>query len=229
MLTRSLPFCAGCCCAALLAVDYACAEDWVVRKQDDDLDITVQVRATDNGFGEFRAVTRVTSTLSAFIALFRDVEHMPEWVDSTASVETLARPTPGEDYSYTVIDLPWPLRDRDTVLHTQVSQDAETLAMTFDITGLPDYVPENKEYIRIPMVDSTWTFTPIGGGRVEVEFRASANLGGMMARGPMKKIQNRLLWESPYKTLVALRERIVADRYQSQRSDVIQESDGSRG
>jgi START domain len=229
MLTRSLPFRAGCCCAALLAADFACAEDWNLRKEDTDRDITVQVRPTDDGFGEFRAVTRVTSSLSAFVALFRDVEHMPEWVDSTARVESLARPTPGEDYSYTVIHLPWPLKDRDTVLHTRVSQNTETLAMTFDINGLPDYVPESKDYIRMPMVDATWTFTPIGSGRIEVEFRARANLGGMMARGPLKKMQNRLLWESPYKTLVALRDRITADRYQSQRFDLIQEPDESRG
>lgn len=199
----------------LLCLAPARAEPWSLRKQDDELGVTVWDRTTPDGYREFRGVTQVQSRLSGIVALFRDTERMPEWLYRTKRVETLSWVSDLETYASTVISMPWPFRDRDAVLHVELSQDPETLAVVLVASAEPDFTPEIDGYVRMPVVESTWRFTPLTEGRVEIEFSGHADPGGHLSNGLLNRFQSQLVWQSPYRSLRALHEVIADPSYQA--------------
>ena len=199
----------------LLCLGPARAEQWSLRKQDQELGVAVWDRETPEGYREFRGVTRVRSRLSALVALFRDTERMPEWLYRTQHVETLSWVSELETYASTTISMPWPFRDRDAVLHVQLSQDPESFAVRLVASAAPDFMPEIDGYVRMPVVHSTWRFTPLTDGRVEVEFSGYADPGGQLSKGLLNRFQANLVWQSPYRSLRALHQVIADPRYQA--------------
>jgi hypothetical protein len=213
---------------ALLAPAFASAEEWNLRRHDEDHDIVVHQRTTDDGHREFRGITHVHTRLSGVIALFRDYARMPEWIYRTAEVRVLEIVNESENYAYTINAMPWPFKDRDAVVRARIRQDPETLAITLQAGSEPDYLPVDERYIRMPMLRSTWRFTPMPDGRTQIEFRGYADPGGQLSSGLVEKFQALLAWQAPYKTLRAMQEIIGDTKYQTADVDFIVEPDGAR-
>lgn len=191
------------------------SEGWALRRQDPELGVDVYDRETPLGYREFRGVTHVRSTLGAFVALFRDTERMPEWLYRAEHVATLEEVSPTETYAYTRIRMPWPFRDRDSVVHVVLEQHPDTLALTLRASATPDYLPETRGYIRMPVIESLWRFTPLDDGRVRVEFSGYADPGGRLSSGLLATFQSKLVWQSPYHSLRDLHRVIDDPRYQT--------------
>jgi hypothetical protein len=198
-------------------------EDWTLRRQDVELDVTVHDRSTPDGYREFRGVTHVQSRLSAFVALLHDSARMPEWLYRAERVETIEEVSATENYSYAVISLPWPFRDRDSIVHAVMKQDPVTQELTLRATAVPDYLPSVKGYIRMPLIESMWRFTPLADGRTRVEFSGYADPGGKLSSGLLATFQSKLIWQSPYNTLRNLHKVIAAPRYQAAEYAYIEE------
>ena len=65
------------------------SDDWILSKRDVKRDIEVFRRITPEGFQEVRIVTHVNSRMSAFVALFRDVDSMPACVHRASLVRII--------------------------------------------------------------------------------------------------------------------------------------------
>jgi hypothetical protein len=211
--------------AALLLLRWPCAaaSDWELRVDDRQAGIEVFSRINERGYPEFRAVTKIRSTLGAFVAMFKDVDNMPNWVHRTRKVEKLKEVSEKEVYAYTVNVLPLPLYDRDAIVHTLVSQDSETLKVTVKGSAAPDYAPQDKRYVRMPVVESLWTFTPLGGGMVEVAFQGYGDPGGSLSTAFLKWFVRLSVTEAPYDTLLHMRNAVTRPEYQSARYSFIRE------
>lgn len=191
------------------------ADDWTLRREDAALGVTVHDRTTPQGYREFRGVTYVDSRLSAFVALFRDTERMPEWLYRCERVVTLDEVSETETYAYTQIRMPWPFRDRDSVVHVALTQDPRTLELTLKASAVPDYAPPRNGFIRMPVIESIWRFTPEADGRTRVEFSGYADPGGQLSSGLLGAFQSKLVWQSPYHSLRDLHDVIGDPRYQA--------------
>jgi hypothetical protein len=209
--------------AGLLPSGAARADEWQLKIEDAQADIRVYYRTHESGFTEFRAVTHVRSQLSGLVALFRDVDTMPEWVYRNRKAATLTRISDTEVYAYTVSEMQWPLKDRDAVVHTTLSQDPETLAVTIRGRGVPGHIPENEAYVRMRAVESFWRFTPSGSGMVEVVFQGHGDPGGNLSSGLLQWVTRLVLWEAPFYTLLGLQKVVFRDAYQAGSFDFIRE------
>ena len=200
----------------LLQLAWPCAAgDWELKVADSDADIRIFSRVNERGYPEFRGVTRVKSRLSAFVALFKDLDNMPNWAYRIRKAERLTVLSETESYAYTVNSLPPPLYDRDAVVHSIISQDAKTLTLTFRGSGAPDYAPKKERYVRMPVVESTWTFTPSAGGVVEVVFEGYGDPGGNLSSGLLAWFVRLSLSEAPYQTMLRMKKFVAQPNYQS--------------
>jgi len=199
------------------------ASDWDLKISDTEAGIKVYYRTNQNGYTEFRAVTRVRSSLGAFVGLFRDVDNMPNWVYRTKKVQTLTIPGATEAYAYTISEMPWPLDDRDSIVRSTLSQDPATLAITIYGSAVPDYLPRDSRYVRMPVVESFWRFTPVTEGLVEVEFQGYGDPGGNLSSGFLNWVVRVSLWEAPYQTLLGLQRAVPLPEYQSRTFDFVRE------
>lgn len=201
--------------AALLCGSAAAANEWQLEHSDAEAGIRVYLRTTPDGYREFRGVMRVKSRLSACVALLRDVERMPRWVYRNRRAQVLQRVSETQAYAYTVSAMDWPLRDRDAVVLSTLAQDPATLAVTIRGSARPDFRPRDERYVRMPVVESSWRFTPVGASMVEVEFQGYGDPGGSLSTGLLKWIAQSAIREAPYRTLLGLRDAIGDAKYQS--------------
>jgi hypothetical protein len=197
--------------------------DWKLLQRDDTEAIAVHFRTLPSGHVEFLATTRVHSSLGAFVALFEDVEAMPRWVDRTDRVEVLERMSPTEVYARTVNHAPWPLQKRDAVVRSVIEQDPATLAVTIRGQAEPDRIPVREGFVRMPIVHSTWRFTPEGSGQVAVAFQGYADPGGNLPAALFRWVSRFLLGGTPYKTLQGMKRTVTQEAYQDRRYPFIRE------
>ena len=109
----------------LLPLDLCAApEGWQTVIEDAENDIVVFQRKLASGLPEFRAITRVDSSLSGCVALLRDVDSMPDWVDRTIESRVLHRISDTEAIAYNISRVGWPFEHRDAIVEKQGTRRA---------------------------------------------------------------------------------------------------------
>jgi len=196
-------------------------EAWQLKK--DAENIKVYYRDRPDGYTEFRGVTQIQSRLSSFIALFRDLESMPLWVDRTLQARRLEKRSDTEVYAHVINDVPWPFKDREVVIHTIIAQDPIDLTVTIRGSDDPNYSLPKADYVRMTQVKSHWSFKPLPEGKVEVRFQGYGDAGGKMSSDVMRWFIDLVLWESPFNTLRGMRKIIQNPKYQEQSFPFIKE------
>lgn len=160
----------------------------------------------------FKAVMVVQSSLTGLVNLVLDTDSASRWVYRTDRIELIRRDV--ESGSFVIraeTDFPWPLNNRDVVVAGRIEQDEKTGAVTIQSYSLPpDAYPEVAGFVRMPDMEGTWLFRPLGTGSVEVTMVGRANPGGNVPAG----IVNLIIHETPYRTLQGMRRLVAEPRYQ---------------
>lgn len=173
----------------------------------------------DSAIYGFKAMTTVRSSLSALVSLIADTAVAPRWIYRTKSVEQLQRNDNDLTFSVRVItDFPWPFRDREALVAGRVVQDPQTLKVRIDSNQIRT-LPPLSCCVRMPLVEGSWVFRPLGNGMVEVTMTGHADPGGNIPAGAV----NLLIQEYPYNTLKGLRRVLMDDRYQKSQFPSIRE------
>ena len=136
----------GRCLALALAVLAASAQasEWVTRFHEQG--VTVQTREVDgSGYHAFRATTTLAASPEAVLARLRDIDSYTEWFPDTpearlVNVEGVGGV--GEDvwFNYLRTDVPWPVKDRDTVYRNRLLRSEDSLRI--EIVADPDVLPD---------------------------------------------------------------------------------------
>lgn len=205
------------------------AKEWEKIRDDNENDILIFYRTHKSGNVEFKGITHVESRLSAFVALFADSEKMPKWVYRTKTVTVLKEFKETEVIAYTIHPMPWPLKPRDAVVHSSLTQDPTSLIITIKGKAIPDYIDVDRQFIRIKTVESKWTFKPISKGKlVEITFQGYGEPGGDLLSSIYRSklfswLVKLYLWQLPHKTLKNMKTMVKEPEYQGKTFDYIKE------
>jgi len=192
--------------------------EWELRKKEDG--ITVYTRASDSSdFRQLRMHVQLKTTISAIVAIFKDVPAYTNWVYSCSKSEILKEGVSNEQYYYSESESPWPVNNRDVVMHSVVEQDTTTLVVTSTSKSLIGFKPEVEGNVRVTTVFSVWTLKPLKNGMVDVTYFLSMDPGGWVPVWLM----NMTIAVGPFKTLVNLREEVKKEKYLSAKFDFVRE------
>lgn len=202
---------------------------WKTIKQDHDNAIEVYYRRLVSGNIEFKGITFINSSLSSIIALFDDVNMMPKWVYRTDEVIVLKEIGDKEAYAYTIHNMPFPLKKRDSIVHTIIDQNPNDLSVTIRGKAVPDYIPIKEDFVRIVDVKSFWKFIPVDNkGKIKVIFQGYGDPGGGIVssiyHSPLFNwLCKMFLWKLPYITLQNMKKMVKMEKYQMKSFDYIKE------
>ena len=172
---------------------------WKLVKNEDGIRIYSRQASESRPLKELRVVSDVQGSLSAIISVFSEKSRFPKWVYGCGSAQMLELVSAFETYHYQTTEMPWPVQNRDLILHTIIKQNPDTKVITIDCIGVPDYRPQNKDYIRIMAYKAFWVLTPKPNGIVEINYTISFDPGGNLpdwvinmvsAEGPLKTVRN---------------------------------------
>ncbi|NOX52715.1 MAG: START domain-containing protein [Gammaproteobacteria bacterium] len=186
----------------------ALAQDWNLQR--DREGIKIFTRNVDNSkFKQVKAVMQIQSTLAELVALVRDTSACPEWAQLCKKAEEIEVLSETDLYVYTLNTLPWPVSDRDAVAHILWQQDATTFTVTMTANLVSGKLPTNKGVVRLTQGTTQWIFTPIDADQILVTSTAHIDPAGAIPTW----LVNRLLVDSPFNTLKAMRKAINSHRY----------------
>lgn len=112
------------------------------------------------------------------MALLRDADYNASWVYRSGGARIIAAEGNERAWVYGIVDAPWPMRDRDTVVRFDYRQDPASAVITINITNLPDYLPPDPERVRVPDFGGFWQLAPLPGGEVAVTYQVRGDPGG---------------------------------------------------
>jgi hypothetical protein len=195
--------------------------EWILAKDQQGVRIyTREVAGVD--FKAFKGVTTLKTSLASLVALVMDAEASPQWIKNCSESEVLERIHRHETYTYSLSEAPWPVKDRDSIIHNVVSQAQGSRVVTIKQTGKPDYIKAKKNIIRVKQIKSIWTFTPQPDGQVEVVYQSLSDPGGAIPAW----LVNSMLVSQPYETLLKMRRMVQQEKYQRAELDFIVEKEG---
>lgn len=188
------------------------SEQWTIGKNENGIVVSHRT-VPGSGFRETEAEMIVRESLASIISFLSDINAYQNWYPNTKSIRILDQPSDRELIVHQIVVFPAPLKDRDVVMRSTVTQDAVTRAVTITMTVLPDYLPPQKNIVRIRKCTGYWRLIPQGDGSVRVIYRMHGEPGGTVPAW----VANAAVTKRPYEIMVRLREGIKGEQYRNAR------------
>ncbi|XOZ33694.1 START domain-containing protein [Halomonadaceae bacterium KBTZ08] len=158
----------------------------------------------------FRAETVLDAPLEAVMAVMANPRSCMEWVHQCAHAERLETGGFRDRYAYSVNDMPWPVSDRDYVLHIQTRTGESRDHIIIEMESVEGRVEPKDDYVRMPASSTVYEFFREGDSRTRMLWYQHAVPGGSLPDW----LVNRLATDIPYESLRTLNEVVNQDRYQ---------------
>ena len=119
----------------------------------------------------FKLTGTVDADVTSLMSNIRDVERSTEWTPELLVKQTIKNISDIEAITYSVNDLPWPLDDRDFILHNKLhlSKDKKLLFVISKSIQHKDYPNKNK-LVRAWIHYSNMGLRPLGPNKTYVEW-----------------------------------------------------------
>lgn len=196
--------------ALLLVPGIVMAEEaWQLKKEKNGIQVFVR-KVPGSELKEFRGVTYLKGvTLSSLLATLDITEGYTRWLHNCGEARLLKKVSQHERYNYMVTKAPWPVSDRDSVMHSVVSQNPKDLTVTVRMQSVADFMPPVKGRVRIPKLAGLWIYKPLDNGSVMVVYQLHSEPGGKLPAS----LANTAVVDLPYFTLMNLTKIIQEPQY----------------
>ncbi|ARM30987.1 START domain-containing protein [Prosthecochloris sp. HL-130-GSB] len=180
-----------------------------LRQQNDWLKIyTCPVPTSD--FLSFVGIAVMDSPAHSVLALLHDLDAGPEWVWKTREMKILKELEGDEGrIVYQLVSAPWPLSDREIITQSTGFMNPDTSEIYIRIQSVPDFLPENQNYVRVRQLEGAWNIMPLSDKSCRVVFRLHIEPGGEIPSW----LANIAVIDTPYHTLDNMRTWARKEKY----------------
>ncbi|MFZ4633427.1 MAG: START domain-containing protein [Saprospiraceae bacterium] len=182
---------------------------WVFKSEKDN--IKVYYRKTADVY-ELKLTTSVQTTLHGLIKLFSESNQYNKWAYKVAETRLLKKNSETDFYYYARIDFPWPMSDRDVVMHSTLYQNKD-LSVVCTSNCVSDFLPEVEGLVRMPKSTTRWALFPGKDDWLYIEYYLYSDPGGNIPDWAV----NMALEVGPMETIKNIRNIVSDPRYQTAR------------
>jgi len=149
--------------------------DWQLQKRDNRISVyTREVKGSP--YLAVKAIALIDAPIARVAQFLGDGDGCSQWRAMCKSSRVIDRPSQQERRVYLVLDFPWPVSDRDVVMHSATEIDPQSLTATVRLQSDSSQYPED-EYVR---AESTgrYILRPVGEAQVEFTYIMHTDPGG---------------------------------------------------
>ena len=190
--------------------------NWVLKENSDGIRIFTG-DAENSKFKAIKVEFELDATLSQVVATLMDIKGSEVWLYHTAGNYVVKQVSSSELYYYSLVEMPWPVSNRDFIAHLMVSQDKVTKVVTIDAPCIYDMVPLKATVVRIANSKGKWILSPEGNGRVKIVYTLHADPGGILPAW----LTNLFVTKGPSESFKKLKQQIQKPVYKNARLDYI--------
>jgi hypothetical protein len=186
--------------------------EWKLEKDEDGIKVYLnEVKGSE--IKAFKGVTTIKAPMDTLLAIVKDTDNFDKWIHQCTEPKVLKAVNFHDTYSRQINDLPWPVDDREVVMFTAISKDSSKERIYISLEARPDYIPENKDYVRVTKLNGFYLFNALPDGMTEVTWQQHTEPGGSL---PVWLI-NVLVVDIPFNSLKAMRTLAQTKEYQKYR------------
>ncbi len=186
-----------------LGVGAASANDsgWKRVLSEDGINVAAR-EIPDNPNLEFRGVGVIQANIFQLLAIIDDSSRHCEWQANCIVSKVVKSVGEFERYIYHRVDSPWPVSDRDVVVHGTVEAniEARTVVSRFRAVQLAGHPPVSG-VVRMPTLSGFYKFEALTDTSTRVTYQVVADTGGLLPAW----LSNRAARKLPLGTLLGMR------------------------
>lgn len=188
------------------------APTWELVKQKDGIKIFV-TQLPDEHLKTFRGVTLMSlDDFSAIGPIMDDYDFVASWLHMVSEIDGIARTSEDDKLIRLVTRLPWPVSDRDVVLHVGMVQNAKNYAVRIPFHEVTGILAKQKNYVRIPEMRGFFLFEPLQPGKIRMTLQTIVDPAGHIPDW----LANMIMMDIPFYSLKQLKSVINSATFQHQ-------------
>lgn len=182
---------------------------WRFIKEKDGIKVFYRKSASKE-LNEVMIQTTFNTNLSTIVAAFNDFDAYPNWVYKSVKSYLVKTLNQNEIEYYNKFDFPFPLDDREIVIHNKIEQNPQNKVVTSISYASTANIPLETNTVRIKEFNSKWTFIP-KNGIIYGEYIFKSSPGGNI---PVWLV-NLTLDEAPIQTIKNFKKQLILPKYKT--------------
>ena len=165
----------------------------------------IQVYKSDMSNSNYKRIKvecTVDGTIDRLVQVLNDVNNHKNWIYNTKNAHIIKKVNAYEYYYYTETSLPWPMQNRDAVVHIKFQKETNN-SLNVVAVGEPDYLSAVSGKVRVPRSANTWQVTVPAPNKLHIVYIFEADPGGSLPSWLVNAFVNKGPYES-FKKLAEL-------------------------
>ena len=194
------------------------AEGWKLEKAQEGISIYTQ-EVKGSGYLRFKGEVVVESDVDTLVALMYDTPDAVQWIYNCDHSMVVAQESFESNYILQVYDFPFPVSNRQVLLHSQLSytptgallttqqaNDFCTGKTTSECLEVLDF-----DFVQMPISKGSYEFIRLQEHKSKVIWTQHTDPGGSIPEW----LVNMMVVDTPYETLLALKDQVRKKQYKN--------------
>jgi len=151
--------------------------NWKLTKDKDGIQV-YQKDLKNSNFKSIKVECTFEGSFDKLISIINNINNYKEWVYNNKTTSLLKRISAYEFYYYTEAYLPWPLDNRDAVMHTKITRDSMNRFLRINSVAVPNFIPPKTGKTRISRSDINWYVTKHSFNTIHITYTFETDPGG---------------------------------------------------
>jgi hypothetical protein len=175
--------------------------NWKLSKEKDGIKV-YQSELQHSSYKAIKVECMLEGNYDKLIAVLSNVSGQKDWVYHNKTAYIVKKVNPYEFYYYTEASLPWPMSNRDAVVHLKMDRDSLNRFLKIMSVSVPDYISEKSGKVRVTRSTITWNVTMPTTNTIKIIYVFEAEPGGSIPAW----VANAFVDKGPYETFKKLGE-----------------------
>ena len=174
---------------------------WKLSKEKDGIKV-YQSELLHSSYKAIKVECTLEGNYDKLIAVLSNVSSQKDWVYHNKTAYMVKKINPHEFYYYTEASLPWPMSNRDAVVHLKMDRDSLNRFLKIMSVSVPDYISEKSGKVRVTRSTISWNVTMPTTNTIKIIYVFEAEPGGSIPAW----VANAFVDKGPYETFKKLAE-----------------------
>lgn len=175
-------------------------KDCELRKSAEGIEVYT-CKMADSKINSIQSTFSVSSSFGALSEALFDLKNFHKWQYKIVKTELLKSISKNEFIYRAELQTPWPVSNRDLILHVKMTATAKPNEYHFSAIGKPDFIPPREGFVRVPVSEAHWYIKILDKSNIQIKHSILIDPGGSIPAWLM----NLSLAEGPYETFKNLR------------------------
>jgi hypothetical protein len=153
--------------------------NWNLQKDKDGIKVYT-AESPQSSFKIIRVEATLDGNYTKLVSILTNVDRFSEWIYRNKFCKLFKKFSALDFIYYSEIEMPWPVSNRDVLIHLQIKTDSLPRFMTVTGRGEKGHLPEIPTKVRVPSYNASWKITSPAPNKLHIIYTLELDPGGSL-------------------------------------------------